>query len=100
MLQIKNLTKKYEVGSNPFKKDKHYKLALNDVNLELSNGLYGLLGPNGAGKSTLINIITGGLKQTNGYVLWDNRPISKQAAKMIFSKVEAYKNSKPLFNSN
>lgn len=46
------------------------KKALAGVSLTLGPGLYGLLGPNGAGKSTLINIITGGLAQDGGSVLW------------------------------
>jgi ABC-2 type transport system ATP-binding protein len=31
--------------------------AINDVNLEISNGMFGLLGPNGAGKSSLMRTI-------------------------------------------
>ncbi|MEM7783249.1 MAG: AAA family ATPase, partial [Planctomycetota bacterium] len=31
--------------------------ALQDIDLELSTGLFGLLGPNGAGKSTLMRIL-------------------------------------------
>jgi ABC-2 type transport system ATP-binding protein len=41
-LTIKNLTKTYAGGVR----------AMNDISLELSNGMFGLLGPNGAGKST------------------------------------------------
>ncbi len=65
-LKIENLTKIYTNGKNS-------KKALNSVNFELSNGLYGLLGPNGAGKSTLINIITGSLAPTKGKVLWNGK---------------------------
>ncbi len=47
MLTIKNLEKTYANGVH----------ALDDVSLEISNGMFGLLGPNGAGKSTLMRTI-------------------------------------------
>ena len=47
MLTIKNLDKTYANGVH----------ALDDVSLEISNGMFGLLGPNGAGKSTLMRTI-------------------------------------------
>lgn len=47
MLSIQNLNKTYPNGTQ----------ALNNVNLEISNGMFGLLGPNGAGKSTLMRTI-------------------------------------------
>ena len=66
---VKNLSKRYKlpnkIGCVASKKQ-----ALAGVSFTLGPGLYGLLGPNGAGKSTLINIITGGLSQDSGSVLW------------------------------
>tara|TARA_R100000935_G_scaffold51290_1_gene77665 strand:+ start:1144 stop:2019 length:876 start_codon:yes stop_codon:yes gene_type:complete len=47
MLSIKNLNKTYPNGTQ----------ALNNVNLEISKGMFGLLGPNGAGKSSLMRTI-------------------------------------------
>jgi ABC-type multidrug transport system ATPase subunit len=47
MLTIRNLEKTYANGVH----------ALDDVSLEISNGMFGLLGPNGAGKSTLMRTI-------------------------------------------
>ena len=47
MLTIKNLDKTYANGVH----------ALDDVSLEITNGMFGLLGPNGAGKSTLMRTI-------------------------------------------
>jgi ABC-type multidrug transport system ATPase subunit len=47
MLSITNLYKTYTNGVR----------ALCDVNLDISNGMFGLLGPNGAGKSTLMRTI-------------------------------------------
>ena len=47
MLKIKNLDKTYANGVH----------ALDNVSLEIPNGMFGLLGPNGAGKSTLMRTI-------------------------------------------
>ena len=55
MLVINNLTKIY-------KNRKQEKLALDNVSLELGDGVHALLGPNGAGKSTLMKLITCNLK--------------------------------------
>ena len=46
-LLIENISKTYANGVQ----------ALNNVNLEISSGMFGLLGPNGAGKSTLMRTI-------------------------------------------
>lgn len=48
-LQIKNLSKTYSNGVQ----------AMQDISLEIRNGIFGLLGPNGAGKSTLMKTIAG-----------------------------------------
>ena len=47
LLKINNLQKTYPNGTH----------ALNDVSLEISNGMFGLLGPNGAGKSSLMRTL-------------------------------------------
>ena len=60
-LEIKNLNKIYQ-GDNDF-------YALDNVSLNVKAGtIFGLLGPNGAGKSTLINIISGIVYKSSGYV--------------------------------
>ncbi|MFQ8599573.1 MAG: ATP-binding cassette domain-containing protein [Oscillospiraceae bacterium] len=66
MLSIQEVAKRY--GD---------KIALENVNLEMSEGVYALLGPNGAGKSTLMKIITDSLAPTSGHVLWNKTPIQK-----------------------
>jgi len=43
-------------------------LGLNDVSLELEEGITGLLGPNGAGKSTFMKLVTGQMKPAIGSV--------------------------------
>lgn len=65
MVEIKNLTKKYDGHT-----------ALNDLTVTIEEGrIYGFLGPNGAGKTTTMNIITGCLAATSGTVTIDGYDI-------------------------
>ena len=66
MLVINNLTKIY-------KNRKQEKLALDNVSLELGDGVHALLGPNGAGKSTLMKLITCNLKAEDGLIKWKDK---------------------------
>ena len=52
------------------------KLAVNDVTLNMTPGVWGLLGANGAGKTTLMRMIAGILTPTSGEILYDGIPIS------------------------
>lgn len=61
-ITIKNLSKYYNNGTK----------ALDNVNLEINNGMFGLLGPNGAGKTTLMSILVTLMHQTKGTVKVDN----------------------------
>ena len=51
------------------------KKAVNDINLELTPGVWGLLGANGAGKTTLMRMIAGIMQPTSGQVVYDGAPI-------------------------
>lgn len=68
-IKIENLTKIYKNGHR----------ALNNVNLEINQGMYGLLGPNGAGKSSLMRILvtlqtaSSGIVSVNGMELNKHR---------------------------
>lgn len=64
-IQISNLTKIYPGG---------YK-ALDNINLNIENGMFGLLGPNGAGKSTLIRILVTLMQSSSGEILIDGKDI-------------------------
>jgi len=76
MLEIKNLTKKYEKT-----------IAVDNVNFNVENGEVAiLLGPNGAGKSTTIKSIAG-LLRYEGSITIDGLPNKSIEAKKIFSYV-------------
>jgi ABC-type multidrug transport system ATPase subunit len=49
--------------------------ALQGIDLEIGNGLFGLLGPNGAGKTTLMRILAGLLEPTSGQVTLDGHDV-------------------------
>ena len=51
--------------------------ALDDVNLTVSNGMFGLLGPNGAGKSTLMRIIATLQAPSAGFVRFGDIDVLK-----------------------
>lgn len=65
-LQIKDLSKRY--GE---------KCAVNNVNVNLTPGIYGLLGANGAGKSTLIRMLCGILKPSEGHIILNGKTIEQ-----------------------
>ena len=52
--------------------------ALQDVNLDIGNGMFGLLGPNGAGKSTLMKILATLEMPSRGQVLVDDVDINRK----------------------
>lgn len=62
MVKVQNLTKRF--GK---------RLALDQVSLELNEGIYGLLGPNGSGKTTLIRCLSGVMKQSSGSIVCPKR---------------------------
>ena len=64
-LSIKNLTKTYPNGVK----------ALNGINLEITNGMFGLLGANGAGKSSLMRTIASLQEPTTGTISFNNSDV-------------------------
>lgn len=67
-LLIKGLSKTYSNGVR----------ALDDVSLEIPNGMFGLLGPNGAGKSTFMRILATLTQADAGLVTFDGQDISHE----------------------
>lgn len=91
-IKIENLNKVYKGGS----------YAVNNLNLEIPNGMFGLLGPNGAGKSTLMRILVTLMKPSSGKVYINDMELSKNRREIrsmlgylpqdfsFFSKLKTY----------
>src|SRR5437868_6692333 len=67
-LTITDLSKTYSNGLK----------ALDNVNMEIENGMFGLLGPNGAGKSTLMRTIATLQEPDSGTVSLGDIDVIKQ----------------------
>lgn len=67
-LTIKDLSKTYPNGVR----------ALNGINLEITNGMFGLLGANGAGKSSLMRTIASLQEPSSGSISFNETDVVKQ----------------------
>ena len=67
-LRIQNLAKRYPIGVQ----------ALQDVSLNIPQGMFGLLGPNGAGKSTLMRTLATLQEADSGHASLDGIDVLKQ----------------------
>ena len=65
-IEIKNLTKVYPRGK---------KKALNGINIEIGQGIFGLIGRNGAGKTTLMRIVATIMDATDGEIFFDGKEL-------------------------
>lgn len=71
MIKVENVTKKY--GSH---------VAVNNISFTVNDGeIIGFLGPNGAGKTSTMNMITGFIESTSGYIEVEGYDISKKSKK-------------------
>ncbi|GAA4312633.1 ABC transporter ATP-binding protein [Mucilaginibacter gynuensis] len=64
-LKIDKLTKTYANGVK----------AMQNISLEIGNGIFGLLGPNGAGKSTLMRTIAGLQQPDSGQIIFNGADV-------------------------
>ncbi len=71
-LRIENLSKTYPNGVK----------ALDNVSLEITNGMFGLLGPNGAGKSSLMRTLSTLQEADSGSAFLDNIDILNQPSEV------------------
>ncbi len=69
MLTLNNVSKNFEKFT-----------AVENISLNMDNGLYALLAPNGAGKTTIIKMITTLLNPTEGEILYDGVNIKTMGA--------------------
>jgi ABC-2 type transport system ATP-binding protein len=83
MIEIKQLTKVYKSGTQAVR-------ALDGIDLEISNGMFGLLGPNGAGKTTLMRILAGIVNPTSGQVQIDGHTLSSEKEKAAVKAMLGY----------
>jgi ABC-type multidrug transport system ATPase subunit len=60
--------------------------ALQGIDLDIPNGMFGLLGSNGAGKTTLMRILAGLLEPTSGTAALDGEPMLERP-EMIWSRL-------------
>lgn len=72
LLRIENLSKTYPNGVK----------ALDNVSIEISNGMFGLLGPNGAGKSSLMRTLATLQEADSGSAMLDDIDILNQPAEL------------------
>ena len=74
MIEIKNLVKKFDSV-----------IAVNNLSITFSEGVYGIIGENGAGKSTLLRLISNVYLKDEGKILVDGEDNSNHSAnKKIF----------------
>ncbi len=71
MIEITSLTKTYGGGAKAVS-------ALDGVDLNIENGMFGLLGPNGAGKTTLMRILAGIVRPSGGRVTIDDHDLASE----------------------
>ncbi|MCR4787227.1 MAG: ABC transporter ATP-binding protein [Lachnospiraceae bacterium] len=82
MLESIEITKKF-VG----------KTAVDNISMKLESGhIYALLGPNGSGKTTWMKMVTGLIKPTSGYIMYNGAPIGIPSRREI-----AYMATEPYF---
>lgn len=71
-LSIQHLTKTYNNGVK----------ALDDINLDITNGMFGLLGPNGAGKSSMMRTIATLQEPDSGSMILDDIDIRSEPMRL------------------
>jgi ABC-2 type transport system ATP-binding protein len=83
MIEIHDLTKIYGMG-------KRSVTALDGVELEISDGMFGLLGPNGAGKTTLMRILAGIVHPNKGKVRVNGQDLGNEKGREAVKSMLGY----------
>ena len=77
MIELKNLVKKYNSGSEEI-------VALNSISAQIRPGEFTvILGPSGSGKSTMLNLLGGMDRPTSGQILINGEDISRLSEKKL-----------------
>jgi ABC-type multidrug transport system ATPase subunit len=83
MIEITQLTKTYGSGSRAVH-------ALNGIELNIGNGMFGLLGPNGAGKTTLMRILAGIANPSGGRISVARHDLGTEQGKQAVKAMLGY----------
>jgi ABC-2 type transport system ATP-binding protein len=83
MIEINQLSKVYGKGANAVQ-------ALDGIDLQISNGMFGLLGPNGAGKTTLMRIVAGIIDPSQGRVKISGHDLAPEKGKQAVKSMLGY----------
>ncbi|MEY8353127.1 oligopeptide/dipeptide ABC transporter ATP-binding protein [Lachnospiraceae bacterium 54-53] len=95
ILQVKNLSKDFQVKGKKLGSRKAVLHALQEIDLEIHEGeVLGVIGESGCGKSTLGRCLVGLHKPTKGEILFDGKSILGRKAK---EKLEICKNIQMIF---
>lgn len=89
MLQVNNLTKKYENGV----------IGLKNVSFQTDdNGFIAIVGPSGCGKSTLLNLLSGNDTVTSGNILFNNKKLTAKSSALSDDFAVVYQDYKLIEN--
>ena len=83
MIIISQLTKTYGHGAKAVN-------ALNGIDLQINEGMFGLLGPNGAGKTTLMRILAGIVHSSSGSVQVFGHDLATENSRQAVKAVLGY----------
>lgn len=99
LFKLKNITKAFEDGT----------IALNNLNLEINDGVTVIIGPSGSGKSTILRLLNLLEKPSNGEVLYKDQLITdkdfklnkyRQKVSMVFQNFNLFPHLTILENLN
>lgn len=82
-IEITSLSKTFGRGASAVR-------AIQDIDLQIGEGMFGLLGPNGAGKTTLMRILAGLSAPSGGRVLVGNHDIATDSGKVAAKATLGY----------
>ncbi len=86
ILQIKNLSKDFQIKGKKLGSKKAVLHALQEINLDIHEGeVLGIIGESGCGKSTLGRCLVGLHKPTKGDILFEGKSVLKLTAKEKFN---------------
>lgn len=87
MLEVKGLTKSFEISSGLFSRKKQYLQAVNNISFQVYEGeVLGVVGESGCGKSTTGNLIMRLLEPTKGEVIFQGKNLLNLSEKELRQK--------------